>query len=237
MSTRQLKNAVAVCLISFFSATLVVLIARSLDNQAASRLEPQLTQIAEELHAIRAQGGISAAPGKPEAMETLDDGLIVYYFHGDFRCPTCRAIESQTHETVKNDFADRFESGQIGWKVLNYDKPESAELAKKFDVHMANVVLARTSGGRIEDWKRLDEVWALVGDKPAFARFMRAEISQMLGESAPPADPAEIGTAADETTPPADLPGQRGPLDIPLPSVSPPPLPAGGPAVAPPLPE
>lgn len=49
----ELKNAVAVCLISFFSATLVVLIARSLDNQAASRLEPRLTQIAEELHALR----------------------------------------------------------------------------------------------------------------------------------------------------------------------------------------
>ena len=43
----ELKNAVAVCLISLVSATLVVLIARSLDNQAASRLEPQLAQIAE----------------------------------------------------------------------------------------------------------------------------------------------------------------------------------------------
>ncbi len=237
----ELKNAVAVCLISFFSATLVVLIARSLDNQAASRLEPRLTQIAEELHALRTGGGISAAAGQPGAMETLDDGLVVYYFHGDFRCATCRAIESQTHETVKNDFADRFESGQIAWKVLNYDKPESAELAKKFDVHMANVVLARTIGGRIEDWKRLDEVWALVGDKPAFARFMRAEISQMLGESAPPAEPAEIGAATGETAPPADPPGQGGLLDIPLPSASPPPLPAGGsaggPAADPPLPE
>ncbi len=230
----ELKNAVAVCLISFFSATLVVLVARSLDNQAASRLEPRLTQIAEELHALRTGGGISAAAGTPGAMETLDDGLIAYYFHGDVRCPTCRAIESQTQETIKNDFADQFESGQIAWKVLNYDRPESAELAKKFDVHMANVVLARISGGGIEDWKRLDEVWALVGDKPAFARFMRAEIGRMLGESAPP---AEIGAVADETTPPADSPGQGGLLEIPLPSAAPPPLPSGDPAPAPPLPE
>ena len=36
----ELKNALAVCLISMFSATLVVLIARALDLQAASRLEP-----------------------------------------------------------------------------------------------------------------------------------------------------------------------------------------------------
>ena len=45
----ELKNALAICLISLFSATLVVLIARSLDSAAASRLEPQLAKIAEEL--------------------------------------------------------------------------------------------------------------------------------------------------------------------------------------------
>ena len=59
----ELKNAVAVCLISLFSATLVVLIARSLDSQAASRLEPQLASIVEELQAMRKQGGIAASPG------------------------------------------------------------------------------------------------------------------------------------------------------------------------------
>ena len=57
----DLKNAVAVCLISLFSATLVVLIARSLDSQAASRLEPQLARIVEELEAIRSSGGITTA--------------------------------------------------------------------------------------------------------------------------------------------------------------------------------
>jgi hypothetical protein len=52
----DMKNAAAVCLISLFSATLVVLIARALDSQTASQLEPQLTSIAEELRAIRKQG-------------------------------------------------------------------------------------------------------------------------------------------------------------------------------------
>ena len=59
----DLKNAVAVCLISLFSATLVLLIARSLYLQAASRIEPKLAQIVEELQALRKQGGLAAAPG------------------------------------------------------------------------------------------------------------------------------------------------------------------------------
>lgn len=41
----ELKNAVAVSLISLVSAVRVVLIARVLDNQAASRLEPQLPEL------------------------------------------------------------------------------------------------------------------------------------------------------------------------------------------------
>jgi hypothetical protein len=217
----ELKNAVAVCLISMFSATLVVLIARSLDNQAASRLEPQLAQIAEELRAIRTQGGIAAAAGNPAAAQAFGDGLVVYYFHGEIRCPTCRAIESQSHETVENDFAEQLRSGEMAWRIVNYEKPESADLTKKFDVHMANVVLARMDGGEIKNWKRLDQVWALVGDKPAFAEFVRTEISQMLAESPPPADPPE----------------ESNPVDLPLPDMSPPPLPQSDAPADVPLPE
>ena len=232
----ELKNAVTICLISLFSATLVVLVARSLDNQAATKLEPQLAQIVEELRAIRTQGGVSLSGGSEHA-ETLEDGLVVYYFHGDIRCPTCRAIESQTHETVQNDFADQLASSQIAWKVLNYDKPEGTDLAKQFDVHMANVVLAQMNGGKIENWKRLDQVWALVGDKPAFAEFVRTEISQMLADDASPVKSTEIGPTTAETTPLAESPGEPNLLDIPLPGMSPPPLPQSNSEADVPLPE
>ncbi|MHB8899851.1 MAG: nitrophenyl compound nitroreductase subunit ArsF family protein, partial [Thermoguttaceae bacterium] len=120
-----------------FSASLVVLVARSLDNQAAARLEPQLAQIVEELRAIRTQGGVSLSSGAA-APEAIEDGLVVYYFHGNVRCPTCRAIESQAHEIVQNDFAAQLDEGQVAWKARNYDKPEGADLARRFDVHMTN---------------------------------------------------------------------------------------------------
>lgn len=217
----ELKNAVAVCLISFVSAALVVLIARALDSQAASQLEPQLSQIAEELRAIRTQGGIAAAAGTAGSAQTLEDGLVVYYFHGDIRCPTCRAIESQTHETVQNDFGAQLQSGELAWKVMNYEKPEAADLAKKFDVHMANVVLAQMDGGEIGNWRRLDKVWALVGDKPAFAEFIRTEIDQMLQE-----DAASIGTTE-----------QSALSEIPVPDMPAPPLPESGAPADLPLPE
>ena len=69
--------------------------------------------------------------------------------------------------------------------MLNYDKPESAELVAQFDVHMANVVLAKIEKGQVRDWKRLDQVWALYGDKEEFDSFIRTEISQMLEATQP----------------------------------------------------
>ena len=176
----DLKNAVAVCLISLFSATLVVLIARALDSQAASRLEPQLASIVEELQAIRKQGGIAASPGTAANTETAADGLVVYYFHSNTRCPTCQSIESQAKDTVQTDFASQLTSGEVSWKVLNYEQPANAQLAKKFEIQMPVVVLAKMKAGQVEDWKRLDEVWALVGDKPAFAKYVRDQITRML---------------------------------------------------------
>ncbi len=178
----DLKNAVAVCLISLFSATLVVLIARTLDSQNAARLEPQLASIVEELRALRQQGGLAAGPAAPldAKNNAAGDGLVVYYFHSNTRCPTCQSIESQTRDTVQNDFASQLARGQIVWKTLNYEQPSAAALKTKFDVQIPVVVLAKTQGGEVRDWKRLDEVWALETDKSAFKKFIHEQIQAML---------------------------------------------------------
>jgi len=191
----ELKNALAVCVISLFSATLVMLIARALDIQAAARLEPQLTRIVEQLEGLRQQGGVVPAGTAPQVDSTLSDGLMVYYFHSSTRCPTCEAIEAQSEAVVRSDFASQLASAEMRWEVLNYETPAAAELAKKFDIQMPVVVVARLKDGEIRDWRRLDRVWALVGDKPAFADFLRDEISGMLASTEP--QEAQAGSVDD----------------------------------------
>lgn len=222
----ELKNAIAVCLISLFSATLVVLIARSLDSQAASRLEPQLTTIAEELQAIRKQGGIAMSPGTAGSTEpeTTADGLVVYYFHSNVRCPTCQSIESQAEDAVKKGFSAQVTSGAVVWKVLNYERPANAQLAKKFEIQMPVVVLAKMKAGQIENWKRLDEVWALVGDKPGFAKYVHEQMTQMLGPEKTPtlAGPTKDGPALPIPSPdPASFTPAPTPTALPVPSSDP----------------
>lgn len=209
----ELKNAVAVCLIALFSATLVLLIARSLDSRAASRVEPQLARIVEELEAIRKSGGITAGPGVAAHTEPVDDAVMVYYLHGNLRCPTCRSIESQAHATVESEFSSELESGRVVWDTVNYQEPSGEELGKKFEAQMPVVVVARMNDGQVDDWKSLDQVWALVGDEPAFAEYVRNEVNRMLETAT-----GESTTASAESGAEAPLPAVDA-SDFPVPEV------------------
>lgn len=205
----ELKNALSVCLIALFSSTLVVLIARSLDSQAAARLEPQLARIATELEALRAGGGLSASvPTSAAPIPALRDGVMVYYFHGNTRCPTCRSIEAQTFSVVQTDFAAQLDGGTLRWQTLNYEDNTGAALAKTYEVTTSSVVLTELAGGKVVRSKRLDEVWALVGDPPAFARFVKDEISRLMPAGKTTAASTEAGPGQDTSDIP--LPDEAG---------------------------
>jgi hypothetical protein len=192
----ELKKAVAVCLISLCSAALVVLIARALDMQAAARLEPQLAQIAAELRAIRQSGGMAA--GSAAETPTLDDGLMVYDFHATGRCAECNAIEAQTHELLKSEYAAKLTSGEIAWKVLNYDDSVGRPLAMKFEVPTSMVVLVKMKEGKVERFKRLEKCRVLVSDKTAFSKYVRDAIEEMLKPAEPPADTSAFPVPEEE---------------------------------------
>jgi len=216
----ELKNALSVCLISLFSATLVVLIARSLDSQAASRLEPHLAKIVEELEAIRTGGGMATSPAVARGNPSLRDGLMVYYFHGNTRCPTCEAIESRTHATLQADFSSHLANGELVWKTVNYEKSGAADLVTKFEIQMPVVVLARMHDGEIGEWNRLDQVWGLVGDKTAFSRYIHKEVQKMLSHSGSQTSSPRSTEVPNVSLPEPEvneLPIPTDPSDLPLP--------------------
>jgi hypothetical protein len=53
---------------------------------------------------------------------SLDEGIVVYYFHGNVRCPTCITLEEYSKEAVETFFADELESGRVQWQVINFDE-------------------------------------------------------------------------------------------------------------------
>ena len=150
----DLQKSLSVCLLTFFFATMVVLIARALDNQAASRLEPQLTRIADQLEALNAAGGLPTASTAAAKSSEKSDRVVVNYFYSNTRCTTCRAIESQTSEVVQSQYAAQLQDGTIAWKTLNYEDDMNSGLMEKFEIVMPVVVLMRFENNVMVDWKR-----------------------------------------------------------------------------------
>jgi len=52
-----------------------------------------------------------------------DHRVIVFYFHGNIRCFTCKRIERLTKEAVKEGFGEEIKNGVVQMKAVNVQEP------------------------------------------------------------------------------------------------------------------
>jgi len=122
--------------------------------------------------------------GDPRAATT--DGpankVVVYYFHSTQRCWTCKTIEAFTAETLRTDFSKQLESGTLEWKPVNVDETANQHFIDDFELAAKTVVLVHVVDGSAKEWKKLDRVWELVRDKPAFIDYVRDSTNHFLAD-------------------------------------------------------
>ena len=170
-----LKDATTHSLLMFVAASCVVLIVRAL---------PQSQQMPRATASSDVDGRASAQTAIDGPALTLQDGVKVYYLHGNTRCPTCRTIEAYAQEAVQTGFADELKSRKIAWEVVNYESPGNERYATDYQVVAPNVVLAEFKDGKQVRWKGLPEVWEHVADKPTFVAFVQNSLRDFLREPA-----------------------------------------------------
>ena len=105
---------------------------------------------------------------------------MVYYFHGDVRCPTCHKLESYAQEAVETTFAEELGAGLVQWKPVNVDRPENAHFVKDYQLVTKSVILSEVIDGRETDWKNLDKIWDLVGSKDVYLDYIRENVKIFL---------------------------------------------------------
>ena len=123
-------------------------------------------------------GNSFALQGNPETGKHL----VVYYTHATMRCETCNNIEKKTHELLESKFKDELASGNIKWQVVNFQEDES--FAKKFDVTTSGVIAVSMDGDKVINYERLDDVWTLLEDPPAFDSYLEKSFRKLLAEPA-----------------------------------------------------
>ncbi len=114
--------------------------------------------------------------------EPAHDRVVVYYFHGDFRCVNCINIERYTKEAVEKYFQKELESGVVAFKVINVDTKGSEHFASDYQLYTKSVVLSLVKNGKEVKFDNLTKVWDHLRNRDAFHLYIKTEVEKYLGE-------------------------------------------------------
>jgi hypothetical protein len=125
-----------------------------------------------------AQSSIDAKTAVENSNE-YKNTILAYYFHGNYRCHTCRTIEALAYKTINDKFAVELQSGEIIWKELNVEQPENRHFIHEFQLYSSSLVIVKKDGKKTVSWKILQDVWRLVRDENKFSDYVTNEIKDM----------------------------------------------------------
>lgn len=168
------KNIVTIVLLAFVVASVAFLVIKETGRQDRD-------DAGDETVAGRNPGS-DQTPGATQENGSPEHKVIVYYFHGEKRCPTCRKFETYTTELMKTAFTGQQQSGTLEFRVVNVDDPGNKHFIYDYELTTKSVVLADFRDGEQANWKNLDRIWELVGDKEIFMDYIKGETEIFLGE-------------------------------------------------------
>lgn len=151
------KSLVTIALIAFVSISIITLVM----NERSSKSAASDTQT-------------------NSAVSTVEDRVVVYYFHGNARCVTCRTIESYAREAVATVFPAQLSDGSVEFQVINVETPSTYHFIEDYQLYAPSVVVARFENDTQATWKNLDKVWRLTGNKDAFVDYIRDEATAIM---------------------------------------------------------
>jgi hypothetical protein len=158
---------IIIVLLAFVGASIVYVTASEIGSGAKARQAPS-----KPLNAAVPEAGSS------------NDKVVVYDFHGTARCSNCIKFEAYSQEAIRSAFSSPLGNGRLEWRVLNVDEPANRHFIEDYRLITRSVIVSKISDGKQVEWKNLQRIWELVGDKPAFVKYIQDEVSSYLGDSA-----------------------------------------------------
>ena len=161
------KMFITTGLLVFVVASITWLIVREFrQGPELSEQEPISTNTYPVSPKIDPEKGLTQSPHK----------VIVYYFHGTARCPSCRTIEDYTREAIENGFADAVKNGLMEWRPVNVEEQGNEHFITDYELYTKSVVIVDARNGKQIRWKNLEKVWELLYSKDAFIKYIKDEL-------------------------------------------------------------
>lgn len=120
----------------------------------------------------------SHSPSMPGSQQA--PALVVYYFHGNIRCATCRTIERYAREAIEAEFDDDLRNGRIRWQAVNFDEPANEHFVKQYELYASALVLVSGDSATQPQGQKLERIWELVGDEKTFKDYVIDQMRTIL---------------------------------------------------------
>ena len=178
------KQVLAIVLLVFVVGSLAYMIGKghktgSSQNSDDPATNPPARPVASGEPSIVEQNA-SDSSTNAAATSPQNTQLIVYYFHGDMRCPTCHKLETFAKEALDSHFADEIASRKIVWKVVNVDRSQNSHFVQDYKLVSKAIVLSEVADGKEVTWTNLDQIWQKVGDKDSYVKYIRQSVLEGL---------------------------------------------------------
>ena len=132
----------------------------------------QMATVAEKTDTTKADTG--------KAPITKGRKLIVYYFHGNARCPTCYKLENFAKSEVETDFAGAIKHGKLEWKTVNVETAGNDHFSNDYKLYTKSVIVSTVVDGKEVSWKNLDQIWELVHNEADYREYIKREVEACL---------------------------------------------------------
>lgn len=135
------------------------------------------------LMAILCISGFDIRTGSAESVKKAPVNIVlVYYFHGNFRCANCYNIERYTKEAVEKYFKSDLDSGRVVSKAINYEAKGNEHFVSDYQLYTKSVVLSLIKNGKEVKFCNLTRVWEYLRNKDAFHQYIKSEVEEYLKE-------------------------------------------------------
>ena len=142
--------------------------------------------------AVKSSRLASAWPGSADAPGAAPaDQIVVYYFHRNKRCSSCRKVERLTGEMLGEDFARELAGGRVAWRVVNVESSGNEHFLTDYDQTGQSLIVSDRRDGLEARWKHLANVWGLLNDEVEFKKYARNEVRAYLENPAKSGDHEE----------------------------------------------
>lgn len=106
--------------------------------------------------------------------------VIVYYFHGNFRCFNCYRIEQYSKEAIGQYFKDGLSSGKLVFKVINIEEKGNEHFIKDYQLYTKSLVVSLVRDGKEVKFDNLTKVWEFLWDRQKFYDYVKEEVTKYL---------------------------------------------------------